>query len=36
MAATDPRDELARLRRDAQELAAAIGVPVPTWLGNWE
>jgi hypothetical protein len=36
MGATDPRDELARLRRDAQELAAAIGVPVPTWLGNWE
>jgi hypothetical protein len=36
MTSADPRDELARLRRDAQELAAAIGVPVPTWLGNWE
>jgi hypothetical protein len=36
MGATDPRDELARLRRDAQELAGAIGVPVPKWLGNWE
>jgi hypothetical protein len=36
MGAADPRDELTRLRRDAQELAAAIGVPVPKWLGNWE
>lgn len=36
MTAADPREELASLRRDAQELAAAIGVPVPTWLGNWE
>jgi hypothetical protein len=36
LGAADPKDELARLRRDAQDLAAAIGVPVPKWLGNWE
>jgi hypothetical protein len=35
-AATDPRDELARLRQDARELAGELGVPVPKWLGNWE
>jgi hypothetical protein len=34
--AADPRDELARLRKDAQELAGAIGMPVPKWLANWE
>lgn len=34
--AKDPRDELSRLRQDAQELAGAIGMPVPRWLANWE
>ncbi|TDV50788.1 hypothetical protein [Actinophytocola oryzae] len=34
--ATDPRDQLSRMRRDAQELADAIGMPVPKWLANWE
>jgi hypothetical protein len=36
MAANDPKDELGRMRRDAQELAGAIGMPVPKWLANWE
>lgn len=36
MGATDPKDELARLRKDAQDLASAIGVPVPKWLGSWD
>jgi hypothetical protein len=36
MGATDPKDELARLRADAQELADAMGMPVPKWLANWE
>ena len=36
MAAADPREELSRLRRDAQELATELGVPVPKWLGNWD
>jgi hypothetical protein len=36
MAASDPKEELARLRQDAQELAADIGVPVPRWLGSWD
>jgi hypothetical protein len=36
MGAADPRDELARLRRDAQELATELGMPVPKWLGNWD
>jgi hypothetical protein len=35
-AAADPREELARLRQDAQDLAEEIGVPVPKWLGNWD
>ncbi|WP_459713542.1 hypothetical protein [Actinophytocola sp. KF-1] len=35
-AAPDPREELARLRQDAQDLAEAVGVPVPKWLGNWD
>jgi hypothetical protein len=36
MGAADPKDELMRLRQDAQDLAAAIDVPVPKWLGNWD
>jgi hypothetical protein len=36
MGASEPREELARLRQDAQDLAGAIGVPVPKWLGNWD
>lgn len=36
LGATDPKDELARLRKNAQDLAADVGVPVPKWLGNWE
>ncbi len=35
-AASDPREELARLRQDAQDLAEAVGVTVPKWLGNWD
>jgi hypothetical protein len=35
-AAADPREELSRLRQDAQDLAEAVGVPVPKWLGNWD
>jgi hypothetical protein len=36
MGANDPKEELARLRQDAQDLAGDIGVPVPKWLGNWD
>lgn len=36
MGASDPREELARLRRDATELAAEVDIAVPTWLGNWD
>lgn len=36
MGATDPREELARLRQDAQDLAGELGVPVPKWLGSWD
>ncbi|MCA1655526.1 MAG: hypothetical protein LC635_03570, partial [Pseudonocardiaceae bacterium] len=36
LGAAEPKEELTRLRRDAQELGAAIGVPVPKWLGNWD
>jgi hypothetical protein len=36
MAATDPRDELARLRQHAQELATEVDIVVPKWLGNWD
>jgi hypothetical protein len=35
-AAADPRDKLARLRVEAQDLADAMGMPVPKWLANWE
>lgn len=34
--AADPKEELARLRQDAQELAAEVGLPVPKWLLNWD
>jgi hypothetical protein len=34
--ADDPKDQLARLRKEAQELADAVGVAVPKWLANWE
>ncbi len=34
--AADPREELSRLRQDAQELAEAAGVTVPKWLGGWD
>jgi hypothetical protein len=36
MGAADPKEELARLRRDAQEFATELGVPVPRWLGSWD
>lgn len=36
MGATDPKDELARLRQDAQELAAEVDLVVPKWLDNWD
>lgn len=36
MGSTDPKDELARLRQDAQELAAEVGLPIPKWLTNWD
>lgn len=36
VAAADPREELARLRHDAQDLAKAVGVTVPRWLGDWD
>lgn len=36
MGAADPKDELARLRQDAQELAAEVGLPIPKWLTNWD
>lgn len=36
MGAADPKDELAKLRAEAQELAGAMGMPVPKWLANWE
>jgi hypothetical protein len=34
--AADPKDELARMRQDAQELAAEVGLTVPKWLLNWD
>jgi hypothetical protein len=36
MAAADPKDELARLRQDAQELAAEVDLAAPKWLDNWD
>ncbi|MGH3758402.1 hypothetical protein [Actinophytocola sp.] len=36
MGAADPRDELARLRQDARELAADVDIVVPKWLGSWD
>jgi hypothetical protein len=36
LGAADPREELTRLRQDAQELAAEVGLPVPKWLANWD
>lgn len=36
VAAADPREELSRLRHDAQDLAKAVGVTVPRWLGDWD
>jgi hypothetical protein len=36
MAAPEPEAELARLRRDAQELAAEVDLAVPKWLGGWD
>lgn len=35
-AAGDPKAELARLRQDAQDLAAELGLPVPKWLDHWD
>ncbi|HWM06195.1 MAG TPA: hypothetical protein VNP92_27945 [Actinophytocola sp.] len=35
-AAADPKEELARLRQDARELAAEVDLVVPKWLGNWD
>jgi hypothetical protein len=34
--AADPREELTRLRQDAQELAEEVSLPVPTWLRKWD
>jgi hypothetical protein len=36
MGASDPKDKLARLRTEAQELAGELGMPVPRWLGSWD
>ncbi|MGH3879743.1 MAG: hypothetical protein ACRDSK_22170 [Actinophytocola sp.] len=36
LAAPDPKDELARRRQDAQDLAAEIDLTVPKWLGHWD
>lgn len=36
MGAPDPKDELTRLRQDAQELAAEVGIVAPKWLGGWD
>lgn len=36
VAAADPREELSRLRHDARDLAKAVGVTVPRWLGDWD
>ncbi|MPZ81703.1 MAG: hypothetical protein GEV28_15390 [Actinophytocola sp.] len=36
LGATDPKDELTRLRQDAQELAVEVGIVAPKWLGSWE
>jgi hypothetical protein len=35
LAAADPKDELTRLRQDAQELAAETNLPLPRWLDHW-
>jgi hypothetical protein len=35
-AATDPEDELAKLRQDARDLAAEVDLAVPKWLGAWD
>lgn len=35
-AATDPREELARLRQEAQSSAADVGLTVPKWLDAWD
>jgi hypothetical protein len=34
--AADPKGELARRRKEAQDLAAELGLAVPKWLGNWD
>ena len=34
--ATDPKGELTRLRKEAHDLAADLGLAVPKWLGNWD
>lgn len=36
VAAADPRAELSRLRHDARDLATAVGVTAPRWLGDWD
>ncbi len=36
MGADDPKEELSRLRHDAQELAAGVDMAVPKWLGAWD
>ncbi|HEV7651744.1 MAG TPA: hypothetical protein VGP26_26620 [Actinophytocola sp.] len=36
MGAAEPEAELARLRQDARELAAEVGLVVPKWLGGWD
>jgi len=34
--AADPKEELARLRLDAQELAAEVDIVAPKWLTSWD
>jgi hypothetical protein len=34
--APDPKGELTRLRTQAHDLAADLGLAVPKWLGNWD
>lgn len=36
IAAPDPKEELARLRQDAQELAREVDLAVPKWLASWD
>lgn len=33
---TDPKGELARLRREASDLAGELGLAAPKWLVNWD